>query len=475
MMKKYAKKLFLSLLVIFIIIKIYLLFKPHVLIWDEAVYYGMGKYLFSNGAIGIWELLRPIILPIILGFSWKIFDSFIIAKILMLCVSIGYIYFTYKIGNEIFGEEVGYFSAMIILLTPIFFLYSGYFLTGILSGFFFLGSIYFILKEKYVIAGIFSTLAFLSRFPHGIGYILLFSWIFFTNNKSKWKKLFKYSLGVMLLLIPFFVFNIFMYNGQNIIVSAIYPILKAMPHQNNPLAPTGNLAYYLIETIKNNFLFGFSLFGAIVFLKEKKRKKEKTKSFILISLILSTYFFYFSIIDNKQLRFSFAFLGLLAIITAKGIHFCFYNNIFRNKYKKYISIALILLILLSGFMYLLKIKKYVSWGRYIEEPGIVTEFYKYFKGTNNTILTSDPVPAGYTENLYLSYYLGEEDLKKVEIHELKSNNIEYIIYTPRSFGCVQNDDKCLSDFKNMKQTINEYNLIFNETYYGEKYYIYKVN
>src|SRR3989344_1748702 len=40
--------------------------------WDSAVYVGMGKYLFSHGQAGLWEPIRPLTLPIILGFFWKI-------------------------------------------------------------------------------------------------------------------------------------------------------------------------------------------------------------------------------------------------------------------------------------------------------------------------------------------------------------------------------------------------------------------
>jgi hypothetical protein len=40
--------------------------------WDESVYVGLGKYLYSNGASGIYEPFRPILLPLVLGALWKL-------------------------------------------------------------------------------------------------------------------------------------------------------------------------------------------------------------------------------------------------------------------------------------------------------------------------------------------------------------------------------------------------------------------
>ena len=37
------------------------------ILWDEAVYIGIGKYIMTNGAFGIYESFRPIPLAIILG------------------------------------------------------------------------------------------------------------------------------------------------------------------------------------------------------------------------------------------------------------------------------------------------------------------------------------------------------------------------------------------------------------------------
>ena len=57
---------------LFLIFKLSLLFTYHDTRWDESVYMGMGKYIYSNGQIGLWEDIRPIVLPLILGLFWKV-------------------------------------------------------------------------------------------------------------------------------------------------------------------------------------------------------------------------------------------------------------------------------------------------------------------------------------------------------------------------------------------------------------------
>jgi len=56
---------------IFLLIRIFFLAtRYHLPGWDESVYIGMGKYIYSHGAIGLWESIRPINLPLITGAFW---------------------------------------------------------------------------------------------------------------------------------------------------------------------------------------------------------------------------------------------------------------------------------------------------------------------------------------------------------------------------------------------------------------------
>ena len=93
-------KLILGILIIALIARLILFFDYHPIWWDSAVYIGMGKYIFSLGNQGLWEPLRPIIWPIILGFFWKIkLDPLFFGRLLNVFLSLGAVYLTYIISK----------------------------------------------------------------------------------------------------------------------------------------------------------------------------------------------------------------------------------------------------------------------------------------------------------------------------------------------------------------------------------------
>jgi len=169
--------LILVLVILFFLIKAPYLLKAHNIIWDEAVYMGMGKYLFSSGNLGFWEIVRPIGLPLILGLIWKSgFNYVLFSEFISILFSVGCIIFTYLIGKEMVNKEVGVISSSILAITSVFFLYTNYILTGIPSTFFVLFGIYVYLKKhNLLVAGILCGIGALFRFPQaliGISFIL---------------------------------------------------------------------------------------------------------------------------------------------------------------------------------------------------------------------------------------------------------------------------------------------------------------
>ena len=57
----------LLIIIAFFVLHLMFVFYPRPLIWDESVYVGMGKFLFSAGTIGLWEDLRPMGMALIYG------------------------------------------------------------------------------------------------------------------------------------------------------------------------------------------------------------------------------------------------------------------------------------------------------------------------------------------------------------------------------------------------------------------------
>src|ERR1700722_417487 len=73
--------------------------------WDASVYIQMGKYLFSNGQIGMIEPFRPLTWPLLLGAGFKLgFPPLVWGKILEFLFSIGNILLIYLIGLKVFDR-----------------------------------------------------------------------------------------------------------------------------------------------------------------------------------------------------------------------------------------------------------------------------------------------------------------------------------------------------------------------------------
>src|SRR3989338_4217094 len=83
-------KLFLSIFLLFAVLKIFSLFVAQDIWWDSSVYVGMGKYIYSLGEAGLWESSRPLIWPLILGFFWKLnLDYILFGKLFVIFFSLG--------------------------------------------------------------------------------------------------------------------------------------------------------------------------------------------------------------------------------------------------------------------------------------------------------------------------------------------------------------------------------------------------
>lgn len=190
--KNYFKNnwLIIGLIFIFLVTKLLLLLEYHLPIWDEAVYIGMGKFLFSSGQAGLWEPIRPILLPLLLGFLWKIkLNPIFLGELLIIGFSTGVLILTYLLGKEVYNKTIGLIATALVAITPVFYLHSSLILTGIPATFFILLSLYCLVKNNFWLAGLFSGLAFLTRFPAGliivgVGAVILIKFYLEKENKK---------------------------------------------------------------------------------------------------------------------------------------------------------------------------------------------------------------------------------------------------------------------------------------------------
>jgi len=300
--------------------------------WDSAVYLGMGKYIYSQGNSGLWESSRPLIFPTILGIGWKLdFDYVYFGRTVSLIFSILVLISVYSIGIKLFSKKIALLAVFFTAFSYTFFFFSSNILTGIPSTFFVLLAFYFFLQNRFFLMGLFSGAAVMTRFFQVfvlIGVILVFL-IYFYNRKHFTKKLFYAAAGALLLVLPYFILNYYLYDD----------ILLPFKIQNHLINTTGWILYegfgfYFIGLLKENF-FIVSLLSLPLFFR-------KNYKFYALTLIPFIYIIIFSFVSHKEMRFMLPILPFLYLLTS----YCLFKIYNRIKYKK-LALALFIVLIIS--------------------------------------------------------------------------------------------------------------------------------
>src|SRR3989344_7277786 len=120
----YIKGVFV-IIAVFFLAKLFFLSRYHSVIWDEAIYIGIGKYLWSAGQAGLFDIQRPLLLPLIIGLFWRLgLNPIIAGEILGIIFSSGLIFAGYLVGRRLVNEKVGLIASMITATLPAIVLYS---------------------------------------------------------------------------------------------------------------------------------------------------------------------------------------------------------------------------------------------------------------------------------------------------------------------------------------------------------------
>lgn len=423
------KKIFLVLLLSLVTRVAYLFFDQNIW-WDAAVYLAMGEHIASLGTLGFWEPIRPLLWPFILSYSFVFnLNPIIVGHIFSTIFSLGCIYLTYEIAKKLFNERTALLSSILLSFTWIFFFFNARLYTEIPAVFFALASYYFFLKQNYLESGICVGLAFLAKFPAGI-FILILG--FFTLRKIKnalW-----FTLGCILIVLPYFIFNYLAYGSPIEILFFAQEFLKyaGIWIFQKPWW------WYVFALVKENILFIFALFG-LIFAIQKKR----------YALVLLTIFplLYFSQMAHKELRFAILFLPFLSILAAYG-----YQKIFKESFSFCVIVGLLFLL------------------HFTIEPQNTNEYFTYFQDqeTSGEILVAHPLTGYYAEkNITLMYYpwLNASRALYWEGY-IKEKQPQYISLDSCEGGflCPPQDMQCEQNKQHLLETIKEkYILVYNQT------------
>lgn len=439
-------KIVLLMVLVFILQVVYLL-KDYAIWWDASVYLGMGKYIFSLGQVGIWEPIRPLIWPLILGLFWKLgYNQIWVGKLLTILFSLGSIYMTYLIGKKI-GEDEGFIAAMLLAFTAVFFTFTFRLYTEIPSMFFALIAVYFFLEHKFILTGSFSALAFLTKFPQGI---LIVVFIFLTIKEPK--KLVKMIGAFALVTLPYFIFNLVIYKNP------IAPLLwgSDIVKRAGTWLFEGPWYFYFIEVLKQNVLYLFAIIGFIVLLK------HKNKALILISIL---FLLYFSTHIHKEIRFAILFIPYLAIFAAVGI-----KKVFKQKWIIYAITLLSLFLLFSNLQ-----PDY-------QPSEAAQNYYQFLEGKDveGEILTMQPIVNLYTnkkvEPMYFMVFDSELAQKWIDYVSKNKENISYVFLDTCEGGmlCPPEDKTCETKKEELISLLKaNFNLVYDASTSNCEYLIFQ--
>ncbi len=469
----------------FVAAKIVYLLKYHLPVWDEAVYLGMGKYIYSLGQSGLWESIRPPGLPLVIGALWKLqFPYIMFSEILAVLFGAGSVVLSYLIANKIFNRKVAVLAAALLATAPWFYLYSSYILTEIPSAFFALMAIYAFVSRRYYLSGAASASAMLFKFPGGIVLAAIAAALIASvmikkqlSQKPLRLALAKVTASFSVVALPFFVFNYFFYRPftGNALDAFFRPVILGAWHQSNPSKEVAgllsNYSFYFVEAFKQHFALVFAL--AAVFLFWKKRWFADSGK-LLLAVFLLAFLAYFTYIPNKDGRYMLAFLPVICIFAAAAFfdlisYFRQSGSGISKPVRSLALVAVVSLLVLSFAVAAYKDYSFYSW-RPSSGPQVVGELYQSISrlGITGPVLTSDPVFAAYNDNLFLAYYDTSSGVPKslVPSWDLAGMPSEAVVFSPQSFYCVFGDFGCYDSLEKLQSLIESgYAPVFNGTYY----------
>ena len=413
-----------SLLIgVFVIIKLLSLHYYKIIWWDPSVYIGMGKYIFSLGKLGLWEEARPLVWPLMLGFLWKLgLNQVLFARILDVIFGALVILFTYKIGEKIFDAKTALLACAFIATSPTFFFFDGIMLSEVVSTFFALVAINFLLTKKFYLAGIFFGVSFMTRFLQL--YIFIGVLLVFCSYRLKYKDIaIKVILGFGLAVFPYLFLNFILYHNP------LLPFTQQIFLTKNTGWPNYHgIDYYFKNLFKENILYLFSLIGAFLSLKSEDKNKRFISAFFLIAFI------FFNSIRQKEMRFLiilFPYMFLLLSFAVKSI----------LEVRGGTNWALQILVITSIILSCLNIAYYYKLESGKENTYDILQ--SKFDKANGNLWVFSPIVAVYSNNKInnLMYYPLFNEGKKNELID-NLNSADHLFIDTCEIACNPNDIGC---------------------------------
>ncbi|MFH1400510.1 MAG: glycosyltransferase family 39 protein [Nanoarchaeota archaeon] len=307
-------RLFFIILALGILVRLIVLFIPHVAFWDAAVYIGMGKYLFSNHQVGLWEDIRPIAWPAFLGLIWRLgLDPLVAGRIIDALISISLIPLTFTLAKRVTTQKAATVAAVFVAFSPMGVFFSSKVLTENVMTALMLLSFILILSRKHAwwhdaFAGVCAALAFLVRWRIALMFIPLLAAVIVSSRKGWWRRMPIGGATAFVTVTPYFLFNWFSYGSLFAPMTSLFSLIGS----SGAYHPV-SLTFYLRWFFWENPLYPLFIVGAVYAWRQK--------NWVLVALaaVPILYFSFFSSLDHKELRYLFAAIPFVAILVAHAM------------------------------------------------------------------------------------------------------------------------------------------------------------
>ena len=456
-------KIIYTIIILFLLIELYISFSYKDVWWDSSVYIGMGKYIYSNGKLGLWEESRPLVLPIILGLGWLVgFNAVYFGKTISIIFAVLTIFVTYKIGLKLFSKNIGILAAFFVAFSYTFLFFSQNILTEIPATLFTLLAFYFFITDRFFLTGFFSGLALMTRFFQIFALIgLCIVFLTYFSKKPNFLRKFSYIvLGASIFIVPYLLLNYYLYND------VILPF-KVQAHLTKTTGWTQyrEFGFYFTGLLKENFLI--ILLAATPFFF-----KKNYKFYVLLSIPL-IYLLVLSFAKHKEMRFIIVIMPFLYLIMA----YCILQIYNKISYKKFtfglffIVIILWLLTVFSSFK-----EDIASYELQKNNYGFIY-FQDYLIENRGNLWITNPLYALYSNNRIngLIYFYSSKNLIKF-VNENK-DKVDIVLFNNCDIPCppADLDPLCAESRKILYNALSNLKKIYDKEINNCRYQIFGKN
>ncbi|MFB6193411.1 MAG: glycosyltransferase family 39 protein [Candidatus Nanohaloarchaea archaeon] len=423
------------------------------LIWDTAIYWGMGKALFSGNQVGLWEVFRPPFLPAVLGALWKLgmpAEGF--TRLLSLIISITGLTGIYLMLKDLASKKIALYTASLTAASFTFVYYTNMLLTGITASFLVFTSLYLAAKNRMLLAGLVGGLAFLTRFPSALVGPAAVIFILYRYRGQLLKAVQKsalYSTGFFSLALSYMAANKYFFG------SFLEPFIRgfAIP------ASTANTylygLFYFLNGVKINPFLILMPLGLYIIVK---RRKMELYGF---GAALVLFYGFFTLFPRKEVRFILLFLPLMALAAAQGL-----NRVLSRvevERKELAVLGLVFLVMLVGLSVTFGQKRGVNEDR--------VEYYRAHSGLEGVVAANDASILPYGDIKY--FPLPPATLESS--YDQARDRADYFSINSCAWYCTPGNNDCKQEIREFEQDLSmRYDSIYQNHGPNCNYTIYRV-